>query len=282
MLERLAAQRDDQPIWVDSLEYCQTRILRHEPLPWHNPSELGDFFAKMDGLFSSDAILFDLGRAYNDLISALPGVRTDMGERHRPGYALKVMLGDASVRSRVLDAVLAVAAVATSRKRNMVISIPSPQQWLRTAGNLASQLPQVMAPLDPRQVETGAIYLADNLRTLAALAVDAIVIYEEAKIDGTVDSLEPYRPILNIAAHYGWPVLHRSDLEGCWCYDAVVGIAASLGRFAPVSTETRPWGVVSELSGTVNLSARHGAPAVLVVPREADPNDVTSWMSTLR
>jgi hypothetical protein len=282
MLERLAATRDGLPIWVDSLEYCQARILRNGALPWGSPAEIGDFFAKMDGLFSSDAILLDVRKAYAELVVTLPGLLAEMGASHRPGHALKVMLGDASLRSRVLDAVVAVAGVATSRRRSLVVSIPSPLRWLREADRLATTVSHREGTVEQRQLDAAATYSADHLRALATVQIDAIVIDEGGRRDEAVASLEAYRPIVNIAAHYGWLVLHRSDLDRCWSTEAVQGVAASLGCCAPQSVDTGPWGAVSMLSASAKVIARGGSPGLLVVPKDAEPNDVTSWMSALR
>jgi hypothetical protein len=205
-----------------------------------------------------------------------------MGASHRPGHALKVMLGDASLRSRVLDAVVAVAGVATSRRRSLVVSIPSPLRWLREADRLATTVSHREGTVEQRQLDAAATYSADHLRALATVQIDAIVIDEGGRRDEAVASLEAYRPIVNIAAHYGWLVLHRSDLDRCWSTEAVQGVAASLGCCAPQSADTGPWGAVSMLSASAKVIARGGSPGLLVVPKDAEPNDVTSWMSALR
>ena len=282
MLEGLAAARDGEPVWIDSLEYCQARILHDGALPWDNPAEIGDFFAKADSLFSSDAVLLDVGRAYSDLVGADVGIRTEMGARNRPGYALKVMLGDASLRSLLLDAAVAVAALASSRKRSLVISLPSPPRWLREAQRLRTWGSEVKGLVDQKELEAAAIYTADHLRALATLPIDAIVIDEGGRRDEAVNSLEAYRPILNVAKHFGWPVLHRADLDHCWSCAAVGGVVASLGCCAPAVPQAQPWGVVSELGASVAVYATGGSPAVLVVPKDGDPDDMRSQMASLR
>ncbi len=282
MLEELRTERLQDSLWVDSLSYCQAKVLRSGPVPWDNPAKIGDFFGKMDAIFASDAVLFDVGRAYADMTAALPAVRQAMGARDRPGYPLKVLLGESSLRTWVVDALIAVAAMAVARGREVAICVPSPPRWLREARMLTSGSSPCDSLLSTEELEAAAIYVADGLRAFAGLRIDAVVVDEGGRTGETIDSLEAYRAIFNIAEHYGWSVLHRADLDACWHLDPVHGVAASLGRCAPSAQVTRPWGIVTALGASAALLSSGGAPAVTVVPGDADPVDVTRWMSALR
>ncbi|MDA8102719.1 MAG: hypothetical protein M0Z34_07125 [Nitrospiraceae bacterium] len=282
MLEELQKERVGDSLWVDSLSYCQANVLRNETVPWDNPAKIADFFGKMDAIFASDAVLFDVGRAYTDMAASLPAVRQAMGARDRPGYPLKVLLGESSLRTRVVDALIAVAAMAVARGREVVICVPSPPRWLREARMLTSGSSPWDSPLSTAELEAAAIYVADGLRAFAGLRIDTVVVDEGGRTGEMIGSLEAYRAIFNLAEHYGWSVLHRADLDACWHLDPVDGVAASLGRCAPSTQLTRPWGVVTALSASATLLSSGGAPAVTVVPDDADPVDVTRWMSALR
>lgn len=280
MLDRLRKSRFSYPLWVDSLDYCQSKLLHGAPIPWLQPGELGDFYFKMDGLFSSDCLLFDLGRAYFDLASLNATIRSAMGSKERSSHRLKVLLGDGSLRSQVLIALNATAAVAAATKATLVVSFPSPARWLTQASvfTLGSDFPPDVVP---REIEAGAIYLADNLRGLSGLDIGAIVIDQGEYEQGTYDLLEANRPILNLASHYSWPVILRAQNKACWSFGSVVGVSASLGCCEPTIAEVGPWGIVSTLGIATSVASKLGSPAMVVIPLEGEPNEVMRAMAAL-
>jgi hypothetical protein len=282
MFERLVPTGSGPPIWVDSLDYCQARILNGGPVPWQAPAELADLLGKANDMFASDAAILDIGRAYTELIPMHPSVLADMGARSRPGYALKTMLGDASLRAVLLDAVTAVSAVAARSHRRTVLSVPSPRQWLHDAQTLVTGPLGDDVAVDASRIETAAMYVADVLRVLAGTSVDGIVLYEGQRTSQRALSLESYRPVLNVAANYGWPVVHRSDVDPCWRHPKVQGVAASLGSTAPAVASSSAWAVVVKLSESMEVTSHLGAPVVVVVPRDVDPSDAMRWVARLR
>lgn len=282
MLEKFDSVDPHPPIWVDSLDYCQARILNDGSVPWQTPAELADLLGKADEMFASDAALIDIGRAYEELISTRPSVLADMGARSRPGYALRTMLGDASLREVLLAAVAAVSAVASRSHRRTVLSMPSPALWLQETQSLVTDGAADDTVADASQVETAAMFVADLLRGLTSTSIDGIILDEGERTSPGVVSLEAYRPVLNVAANYGWPVIHRSDTDPCWRRPKVQGVAASLGCIAPEPGTSEAWAVVEKLSESMALTSHLGAPVVVVVPRETDPRDAMHWTARLR
>ena len=49
-----------RPVWFDAATYGRARLLGGGDVPWPSPAELSSFFAKIGGMFSSDAILVDV------------------------------------------------------------------------------------------------------------------------------------------------------------------------------------------------------------------------------
>ena len=117
--------------WFDSLAYCRAKLMSYGPVPWDSPGEVAAFFGKAQGMFRSDALLVDLG----DLLAWRVGhdglLRTAMAARSRPGYALRILLGDEQARAVAAEAVTAVAASAGAVP--VVLSAPSPARWLAVA-----------------------------------------------------------------------------------------------------------------------------------------------------
>jgi hypothetical protein len=265
-----------QAVWFDSLAYCREKLLSGESLPWRSPGDLAAFFGKAQGMFSSDALLVDLGDLYAQLVADDDGLRTAMAARARPGYALRVLLGDGPARDIAQEAVAAVAA--TAGVVPVVLSLPSPARWLTITAEQARQ--ELTAP-DADRAETAAMYVADFLRTFAASGVDGLLLDEgPTPADDLVDP-EAYRSVLNVAAHYEWPVLVRSDIASAWPHGAVAGVAAWLGTVA-VGQPIARWGVVAGRDfWTGEDQTRQGDLVLAVVPVDADPEAVMQRVRAL-
>ena len=270
-----------QATWFDSLAYCRAKLLSGGDVPWDSPGEVTAFFGRAQGMFRSDALLVDLGdllawRAADD-----DSLRAAMAARSRPGFALRTLLADEQARTVAADAVTAVAASAGVLP--VVLSVPSPARWLAVAAALR-RAPET-AP-DPDRAETAAMYTADFLRIFAGRGVDGLLLDEGAVSAGELIHPEAYRPVLNVADHYGWPVLIRAGGAPAWPFGAVTGIAAWLGS-APENPDARGqgagrWGIVA--SAEFWHGADPPAPADLVlaaVPADADPDTVMQRVRSL-
>jgi hypothetical protein len=256
-------------VWFDSLAYCREKLLSGEPLPWRSPGELTAFFGKAQGMFSSDALLVDLGDLYAQLVTDSDELRVAMAARSRPGYALRVLLADEQARAVAREAVSAVAATAGAVP--VVLSLPSPSHWLKVT---AEQAGQEVTPPDADRAETAAMYVADFLRTFAGGGVDGLLLDEGPTPAGDLVDPEAYRSVLNVADHYAWPVLVRSDTTSAWPHGAVAGIAAWLGTVADGQPVAR-WGLVAGQdfwSGEDRTA--HSDLVFAVVPADADPEVV--------
>ena len=111
----------------------------------------------------------------------------------------------------------------------VVLSVPSPARWLAVAAAQAAEVGAEAGPPDPDRAETAAMYTADFLRTFAGLGVDGLLLDEGPASAGELIHPEAYRPVLNVADHYGWPVLIRAGSAPAWPFGEVTGVAAWLG-----------------------------------------------------
>jgi hypothetical protein len=248
-------------------------------VPWYSPAELSSFFAKIGGMFGSDAILVDVGDMFAQRAAADQQLRAAMTARSRPGYALRTLLGDEQARGTAAEAVRVLAA--TSGSVPLVLTVPAPGRWLAAAARQArpdagppDAGPPDAGPPDAGQAETAAIYSADLLRLFAGTGVDGLLLHEGRIPAGELIHPEAYRPVLNVADHYEWPVLIQTDAAAAWPHGPVPDVAVWLGSAAPGESAGR-WGIVAEADFWAGAGPPAGADLVLApVPAAADPEAV--------
>ncbi|MEZ5150064.1 hypothetical protein [Rhodococcus zopfii] len=189
------------PLIVDHLDYSQRVLLRGNPIPWDDPTALSNLFNQAHGLLRPDVTLLDLG-AYYRILARDPRLQDAMTARSRPGYALRVLLGDPSAGRA---AATLVATVAGTTRLPLVLQIPSPRAWL------AQTHPGTTEDLDADRVESAAMYVADWLRGFADVPVAALLLDERAAGGVPAVPADTYTPIGNVAVHYRWELGLRDD-----------------------------------------------------------------------
>jgi len=267
------------PIWIDSLAYAREKLLNGAPVPWASPGELSAFFAKTQGMFRSDALLVDLADLYAEHVKHDDALVAAMAGRSRPGFALRTLLGDEAARAVAADAMIAIGAGDSSTP--VVLSVPSPARWLVIADDEAGTAHDG-SPAPPH-VDAAAMYVADFLRIFASSRVDGLLLDDGSTGEDALASVEDYRPVLNVAAHYEWPVWIRTDNAPCWPQGEIEGVAGWLGDRAPLQA-VGPWGVVlvADPARTAEPVPVTGGGAVLaIVPAAADPDAVMRWVREL-
>jgi len=199
-----------------------------------------------------------------------------MAARSRPGYALRTLLGDAQGRGAAVEAVRVLAA--TSGSIPLVLTVPAPGRWLVAAAREAGSDP---GPPDTGQAETAAMYSADFLRLFAGTGVDGLLLDEGRAAAGELIHPEAYRPVLNVADHYEWPVLIRTDAAAAWPHGPVPDVAVWLGSAGPGEPAGR-WGIVADADFWAGADPPAGAGVVLApVPAAADPEAVMKRVRSL-
>ena len=125
------------------------------------------------------------------------------------------------------------------------------------------------------------VYVADMLRTFGSLGVDALLLDEGSAPESGLIHPEAYRSVLNVADHYGWPVLIRTDAAAAWLHGSIPGVTAWLGP-APVDVTSGRWGVVATAGFWDGDNPAPDAGFVLVpVPAQADPEVVMKRVRAL-
>jgi hypothetical protein len=274
------------PIWFDAAAYGRAKLLGGGDVPWDSPGELSSFFAKIGGMFGSDAILVDVADMFAQRAAADQQLRAAMAARSRPGYALRTLLGDEQARGTAAEAVRVLAA--TSGSVPLVLTVPAPGRWLVAAARQAGSDPGApdaeppdAEPPDAGQAETAAIYSADFLRLFAGTGVDGLLLHEGPVPAGELIHPEAYRPVLNVADHYEWPVLIQTDAAAAWPHGPVPDVAVWLGSAAPGAPAGR-WGIIAGSDFWAGADPPTGADLVLApVPAAADPEAVMKRVRAL-
>jgi hypothetical protein len=164
--------------------------------------------------------------------------------------------------------------------------MPAPGRWLAAAAAAANP---GAAPPEAGQAETAAMYSADFLRTFGDAGVDGLLLDEgpvpaEGQVPaGQLTDPEAYRPVLNVAEHYGWPVLIRTDAAAAWPHGPVPGVALWIGSSAPAGGGAPGrWGVAAGPDFWADADPPAGADLVLAqIPAQADPEAVMKRVRAL-
>ena len=148
---------------------------------------------------------------------------------------------------------------ATSGAVPLVLT--GPGTWPVAGGGRAAGTGSDPGQPDAAQAETAAMYSADFLRMFAGAGVDGLLLDDgPVPVDELIHP-EAYRPVLNIADHYEWPVLVRTDAAAAWPHGPVPGIAAAGSGPGRARRSVRPLGG----RGWLGLLGRRTDP-----PAEAD------------
>jgi hypothetical protein len=214
----------ERAVWFDAADYGRAKLLAGAAVPWDSPAELTSFVAKLQGMFRSDAILADVGEVFAQRAAGDTQLRASMAARTRPGYALRTLLADDQARGAAAEAVRALAATAGGVP--LVLAVPTPGRWLAAAAEQAGSDP---GAADAGRAETAAMYVADLLRTFGSLGVDGLLLDEGPVHGRSLIHPEAYQSVLNVADHYGWPVLIRADAAAAWPHGSIPGVTAWLG-----------------------------------------------------
>lgn len=220
-------------LWLKSSAYARPLLLGAAGDPWLSASGYLAYFSQVQGLLKPDVAVLEVGELFESWLRRAPGLAAAMGSKRKMSFPLRHLLEQAPPRALLAEIIEAVLA-RLGGQLPLVLALPSPRQWLREASRAAGR---AGAEPDPDSIEDAAMYMADLVRSVSGQAVGGLLIEEaqQGPDDGPGD-LELYRPLINVAKHYRWPLALRTGPGGVRAggavaeFDVIIGAADAGAR----------------------------------------------------
>jgi len=268
-------------MWLKSFAYTRRLLLGEAGDPWESAAQYLAYFSQAHGLLKPDVAVIEVGELFASWLRRHPGVRAELAGKRKLSYPLRKLLEQA--QPRALLAEIIEAALANLRgQAPLVLAMPSPRDWLLQANREAGH---AEAEADADGIEDAAMYMADLVRSVSASAVGGILLEEpQSGPGGAVVDVALYRPLLNVARHYRWPLALRLGQGELVDSDALADIDLFIGAgSAPVG------GSAHGLDVSAGLWAGQPLPDLgptqfyfIEIPRNAAPEQVLDSLSKLK
>lgn len=268
-------------LWLKSSAYTRRLLLGETGDPWQGASDYLAYFSQAQGLLKPDVAVIEVGELFASWLRRHPGLAAGMAAKRKLSFPLRHLLEQAPARALLAEVVAAVLA-NLGGQLPLVLAMPSPRQWLLQASRAAGR--DTPAP-DPDGIEDAAMYMADLMRSVSDQAVGGIL-FEEAQDgpDCAAVDLELYRPMINVARHYRWPLALRVGPGGVADCAAVAEFDVFIGA-AGVPAAARVHG----LDASARLRAGQAPPDLaprqfyyIEIASDATPERVLEGLAALR
>lgn len=211
-------------VLFDSHDYAQAVLLQGKPVPWQEPMAYSNFFGQAQALLNSDVALLSLDRLYAHQVETDHALQSAMSAKSRTGYALRTLLADADLLAYVTEFA---TTFSKTQRAPIVLQIPSPMQWLVRTHHFSGTAD--VAGLDADNGENASMYVADWLRSFAALNLAGVLLDDRTPpgaVATTAVPLDIYSPIANVTEHYQWTLAMRTastiDVHGASTLGAII------------------------------------------------------------
>lgn len=193
-------------MWLKSSAYSRRLLLGASADPWESASQYLSYFSQAQGLLKPDVAVLEVGELFDSWLARNPGLKPELAGKRKLSFPLRKLLEQAPARALLAEIVEAVLAHLRGQVP-LVLAMPSPRHWLQHANRLAGRDD---IEVDPDSVEDAAMYIADLARAVSVYDVGGILLEEAVTGRGAgATDLELYRPIINVAKHYRWPMVVR-------------------------------------------------------------------------
>ncbi|MFW7269779.1 hypothetical protein ACMAUO_17785 [Gluconacetobacter sp. Hr-1-5] len=197
---------DGLRLWLKSSGYTRRLLLSDGSDPWVGAAQYLAYFSQAQGLLRPDVAVIEVAELYASWLSRNPALKEAAAAKTRPSFGLRKLLDDVGPRQILFEVVEAVLANVGGRAP-LVLALPSPRAWLRWIDTALGRNHQ---QIDDDAIEDASMYIADMVRTVSSQAIGGILIEEDAQDTAlTPAGVELYKPLINVARHYRWPVVLR-------------------------------------------------------------------------
>ena len=188
--------------WLKSFSYTKRLLVGESGDPWESASRYLAYFSQAQGLLKPDVAVLEVGELFDAWLRRNPAVRAELAGKRKPSFPLRKLLEQQQPRELLAEIIEALLAQLRGQLP-LVLSMPSPGSWLQEACRAAGR---EEPELDSDSIEDSAMYLADLARSVSGAAVGGLLLEESSPAP---IELELYRPLLNVARHYRWPLVLR-------------------------------------------------------------------------
>lgn len=268
-------------VWLKSSAYSRRLLLGASGDPWESASQYLSYFTQAHGLLKPDVAVIEVGELFDSWLERNPGVKPELAGKRKLSFPLRRLLEQAQPRALLAEIVEAILAHLRGQAP-LVLAMPSPRHWLEHANGLAGRDD---IEVDPDSIEDAAMYIADLARAVSVYDVGGILL-DEAKADqqaGVID-LERYRPIINVAKHYRWPLAVRLGEAELAANSALQEIEVVIGKGGLNGS-----GMARGVDVSARLWGNESVPALLPdqfyfveVPKDERPEHVLDCLARLR
>jgi hypothetical protein len=269
-------------LWLKSSAYARRLLLGAAGDPWESASKYLAYFSQAQGLLKPDVAVIEVGELFDSWLRRNPAARAELAGKRKASYPLRKLLEQVQPRALLAEIIEAVLAHLRGQVP-LVLAMPSPRDWLQQASRAAGRED---TELDDGSVEDAAMYVADLIRSVSALAVGGILLEEPQSERAGMGpaNLELYRPMINVAKHYRWPLALRMGagdvLENAALADIDVFIGAGQ---CPGAGRAQGLDVSAQLWSAQPVPALAAPQFYFIdIPSEATPEHVLDSLSKLR
>ena len=259
------------PLWLDHTAYTAQLLASGHP-PWLDAMACATWLKKGHGLLQPDVVRFPTMDLIAAWAEAHPELGAALGEKSRDTYPLKRLLADGPLRAHIAEVLQALRGGLPNAPIALALAMPS--AMLTSAAALAGR---ALDTPDEDMVDTAAMYVADALRELSALAPDCIdIVLLEATGADVAGELDLCQPIFNVAEHQRWQVALRADAAeslACEAVDIVIAEAPGSGTRGVL---------ISQEGWTADNPSSGGDFWFACVPAGSDPEQVLARVAGLK
>lgn len=268
-------------LWIKSSAYSRRLFLGESGDPWENASTFLSYFSQAQGLLKPDVAVIEVGELFDAWLQRNPAAKTELSGKRKLSYPLRKLLEQSQPRELLAEVVEAVLAHLRGQVP-LVLAMPAPRHWLHW---VSRAIGRDDIELDGDAVEDSAMYVADLARSVSSAAVGGLLLEETSPAQqlGPID-IELYRPVINVAKHYRWPLVLRTGERGVLDSAALMDIDVFIGGGAAPRR-----GTAHGVDVSAPLWAGQAVPGLAStqfyfgeIPRDAAPEHVLDSLARLK
>ncbi len=273
-------------LWLKSADYAKRLLLGEAGDPWVSAAHYLAYFSQAHALVKPDVAVLEVGDLYDSWAASHADWSESVNKRRRPATALRRLIEPEAPRQVLAEVVEAVLSHLRGQTP-LVLALPSPRRWIRHANQLTGSDEMEMTGDD---VEDGAMYIADLLRSVSTYAISGVLLEEPgAAADFNAEDLSHYQSIVNVVHHYRWGLALRLPESTAVAAADLASFDAVISNSAALTTTGSGLDAAVGCDVSAAFAAGEGCPALAPgqfyfaeVPAGLRPESVLERLSALR